>query len=133
VSESFFVDKRRKHKRDTPKTLGGLRRVQNIKILGIAFTSDNGLSGAFHVQQLVTLNAQALCALKILLAHMVCVTQPIQASFRSVVLERFFYVSPAWWGFAASQDRQNMDFCAKAPALVSVPLIYLTYDMCLLS
>jgi len=129
---SYFVDKRRKHKCDTTKTLGGLRRrVQNIKILGITFTSDNGLSDALHVQQLVTLNAQALCALKDFAgSYMVCVTQPVQVSFRSVVLERFLYVSRAWWGFAASQDRQNMDFCAKAPALVSVPLIYLTLMIC---
>ena len=63
----------------------------------ITFT--NGLSVAVHVQQLVTLNAQALHALK-LLVHGLC-DAAIQAVFRSVV---FLYGSPAWWGFATVHD-----------------------------
>jgi len=34
--EIVFVSKRRRHKFGTAKTLDGLRRVKNIKILGIA-------------------------------------------------------------------------------------------------
>ena len=31
-----------------------------------------------------------------------------QAVFRSVILARFLYASPAWWGFAGAQDRQKV-------------------------
>jgi len=91
---------RQRHESDTPETLDGRRSVQNIKILGIAFTS--GLSVALHIQQLVTLNVPTLYALKKLgggLYH-----PAIQAVFRSVVLARFLYASPARWGFATVHD-----------------------------
>jgi len=32
----------------------------------------------------------------------------IQAVFRSVILARLLYASPAWWGFAGAQDRQKV-------------------------
>jgi len=32
----------------------------------------------------------------------------IQAVFRSVILSRLLYSSPAWWGFAGAQDRQKV-------------------------
>ena len=37
--EIVFVDKRKKHKINTPDTLDGLKRVQHIKILGVTFTN----------------------------------------------------------------------------------------------
>ena len=103
--EIVFVDKRKKHKFNIPDTLDGLKRVQNIKILGVTFT--NGLSVTPHVQHLATSNAQILYALKILRAHGLC-RMAIQAVFRSVILARFLYASPAWWGFAGAQDRQKV-------------------------
>ena len=60
--EIVFVDKRKKHKFNIPDTLDGLKRVQNIKILGVTFT--NGLSITPHVQHLATSNTQILYALK---------------------------------------------------------------------
>jgi len=65
--EIVFVDKRRKHKRDTPKTIDGIRREQNIQVLNITMASV-----ARHVQHLVTSYAQVFYALKILQAHGVC-------------------------------------------------------------
>jgi len=32
----------------------------------------------------------------------------IQAVFRSVILARLLYASPAWWGFAGAQDRRKV-------------------------
>jgi len=100
-----FVDKRKKHKINTPDTLDGLKRVQHIKILGVTFT--NSLSVTPHVQHLATSNAQILYALKILRAHGLC-RMAIQAVFRSVILSRLLYASPTWWGFAGAQDRQKV-------------------------
>ena len=60
--EIVFVDKRKKHKINTPDTLDGLKRVQNIKILGVTFT--NSLSVTPNVQHLATSNAPILYALK---------------------------------------------------------------------
>jgi len=57
--EIVFVDKRRKHKRDTPKTIDGIRREQNIQVLNITMASV-----ARHVQHLVTSYAQVFYALK---------------------------------------------------------------------
>ena len=80
--EIVFVDKRKKHKFNIPDTLDGLlKRVQNIKILGVTFT--NGLSVTPHVQHSATSNAPILYALKILRAHGLC-RMAIQAVFRSV-------------------------------------------------
>jgi len=61
-----------------------------------------------HIQQLIASIAQTLYALKLLRAHGLCDTA-IQAVFRSVVLARFLYDSPAWWGFAGVQDRQKVE------------------------
>ena len=44
---------------------------------------------------------------KILHAHGLC-RMAIQAVFRSVILARLLYASPAWWGFAAAQYRQKV-------------------------
>ena len=82
-------------------------RVQNIKILGITFT--NGLSIALHVQELVTLNAQALYALRIFCTCGLCDTA-IQAVFHCIVLPRFLYASLAWWGFATVQKMPKHPF-----------------------
>jgi len=67
----------------------------------------NGLSVTPHVQHLATANARMLYALKILRAHGLC-RMAIQAVFRSVILVRLVYASPAWWGFAGAQDRQKV-------------------------
>ena len=99
------MDKRKKHKINTPDTLDGLKRVQNIKILGVTFT--NSLSVTPHVQHLATSNAQILYALKMLHAHGLC-RMAIQTVFHSVILSRLLYASPAWWGFAGAQDRQKV-------------------------
>ena len=81
------------------------RRHFGIKIIGVALT--NGLSVTLHVQHLVTSNAQVLYALKIPRARGLC-DKALQAVFRSVVLARLLYASPAWWGFAGTQDRQKV-------------------------
>ena len=76
--------------------------MQNIKILGVAFI--NGLSVTLLVQQLITSNAQALYALKLLRAHGLC----------SVVLARYLYASTAWCqkvkGFVRRNTRAG--FCS---------------------
>ena len=81
------------------------RRHFGIKIIGVALT--NGLSVTLHVQHLVTSNAQVLYALKIPRARGLC-DKALQAVFRSIVLARLVYASPAWWGFAGTQDRQKV-------------------------
>ena len=57
-----FVDKGKKHKFNIPDALDKLKRMQNFKILGIAFTYS--LSIKPHVQHLATSNAQTLYVLK---------------------------------------------------------------------
>jgi len=99
------VDKRKKDKFNIPNTLDGLKRVQNIKILGI--TSTNGISVTPHIQHLATSNARILYGVKILRAHGLC-RSAVQAVFRSVILTRLLYASPAWWGFAGANDRQKV-------------------------
>jgi len=63
----------------TPETTDALKGAQNINILGITFTS--GLSVALRVQQLISSNAQALYALKLLRVYGLCDTA-IQAQSR---------------------------------------------------
>jgi len=68
---------------------------------------NTGFNELQRVQHLATSNAQILYALKILRAHGMC-KMAIQAVFRSVILARLLYPSPAWWGFAGAQDRQKV-------------------------
>ena len=101
--QNVFIAKRRKSHFQTPETLNGLKRIQDIKILGVTFT--NSVSVTLHIQQLIASNAQALYVLKLLRAHGLCDTA-IQAAFR-LVLARFLYASPALWGFAGVQGRHK--------------------------
>ena len=95
---------------------------KSIKIIGIALT--NGLSVTPHVQHLVTSNAQVLYALKILRTRGLY-DKALQAVFRSVVLARLLYASPAWWALLEPRTSKKFkDFYAVASVLVSVALIY---------
>jgi len=87
------------------KRLDALKRVHSIKSLRVTFT--NGLSVALHVQQLTTSNAQLLYELKLLRADGLC-DAAIQAVFRSVVLARFLYASPAWLGLCRSPGQWSL-------------------------
>ena len=113
--EIVFIDKRRESHFQTPEMLNGQEHIQHIKIFVVTFT--NGLSVTLHIQQLIAFNAQALYALKLLRAHGLC-DKAIQTVFHSVVLARYLYASPAWWGFAGVQDRQKVEgfLCCSTPA-----------------
>ena len=56
--EIIFTDQRRKTKFSIPEEIPLLQRVQNIKILGVTFTSS--LSVTLHVQSVIAACVQTL-------------------------------------------------------------------------
>ena len=82
-----------------------LQRVQNIKILGVTFTSS--LSVTLHVQSVIAACAQILYALRVLRKHGLC-DDSLHDIFRAVAVAKLMYASNAWWGFSKANDRQKM-------------------------
>jgi len=59
------------------------------------------------VQTVINSSAQTLCALRTLRAHGMD-DATLQMVFRSVVIAKLTYASSAWWGFATTTDRKQL-------------------------
>jgi len=46
--------------------------------------------------------------MKVLRCHGVC-EEALKISFKSVVVAKILYASPAWWGFARISDKQRLE------------------------
>jgi len=78
-------------------------------VILLVINCDLELYSAFtfiNISVIITGSKQRLLDIR---AHGLCDTA-IRAVFRSAVLARFFYASPAWWGFARAQDCQKVGF-----------------------
>ena len=105
--EIVFVDKRRKHKFDI------IKNNRRIKTCGKV---------TLHLKR------SGFNALKVLRGHGLCETA-IQAVFRSVILVRLLYASPAYLHggslLESKTGKRFMAFCAVATRLASALLVYL--------
>jgi len=68
----------------------------------------NRLSVSEHVQSVISKCAQSMHALKILRSHGMT-SDALNVIYKSVVLTKLLYASPAWWGFATSADKQRLE------------------------
>ena len=59
-----------------------------------------------HVQSVISKCAQSMHALKILRSHGMS-SDALKVIYKSVVLIKLLYASPAWWGFATSADKRR--------------------------
>lgn len=97
---------RRRNDSDAPELLAGITRVEELKILGVTIT--NKLSVSKHVSETISACAQSLFALKTLRAHGMS-DSALQTVFKSVVISKLIYASPAWSGFLLAVDRERVD------------------------
>jgi len=89
-----------------PPPIPGIARVEEFKFLGVTF--GHGFSVQSHVDEIIGACARTLYALKILKAHGMN-KDAIHTVFRSTVLAKLQYASPAWWGFTNASDRARLE------------------------
>ena len=82
-----------------------IRREQSLKILGVTFNEN--LSIKPHVSNVTQSAAQALYALKTLKSHGLD-SHTTREVCHATVISRLTYAAPAWWGFAAADDKQKL-------------------------
>jgi len=75
-------------------------------MLGVTLT--NHLSVSDHVSDVISRCTQSLHALKIMRCHGMN-SDALKTVYKSVVLAKLIYASPAWWGFATSSDKGRIE------------------------
>jgi len=92
-----------------------LCRVTSIKVLGVTFT--NHLSISEHISDVIC-SAQYLFAIKVLRCH--CMKEELKLVYKTVVLAKILYASPAWWGFTSPADRQQIEAFVRRGVLLGL-------------
>jgi len=105
-SAEIVITSKRQRQDCNPPELPDIRRTTSLTILGVSFT--NHLSISDHITNVITKCAQSLYALKVLRSHGLS-EDNLAVVFKSVVLAKILYASPAWWGFANSSDKQRLE------------------------
>ena len=88
-----------------PPPIPGIARVEEFSFLGVTFA--NNFSVETHVNDIIGSCARTLYALRILRAHGMN-NEAIHSVFKSTVLARLLYASPAWWGFTNASQRDRL-------------------------
>jgi len=92
-AEIFFTDSRKRRSVVPPSPLPDIARVQSLKVLGVTISSSLSLSE--HVNNVISSCACSQYATKVLRAHGLCDTAS-QEVYKSVVVGKLLYASPAW-------------------------------------
>ena len=106
-SKEMIVTSTRKKISDSglPPILPNIERVCSMNILGVTVT--NILSMSEHVESIVNRCTQLFYGLKILKHHGLS-KQNLDSAFKSLVLSKLTYASPAWKGFLSSCDLKKL-------------------------
>ena len=104
--EIIFRDRKRKQPIPDPPTLPDIQRESQIKILGITITKH--LSISEHVRDVIGKCGQTMYVLKVLRSHGLN-DAALKDIYRSVVLAKLLYASPAWWGFTTASDKHSIE------------------------
>ena len=75
-------------------------------MLGVTFT--NHLSISEHISDIICRCAQSLYTIKVLRCHGMN-KEELRLVFKTVVLAKILYATPAWWGFTSAADRQRIE------------------------
>jgi len=105
-AEIVFTDSRKRRPVVPTSPLTDIARVQSLKVLGVTISSSLSLSE--HVNKVISSCACSQYAIKVLRVHGLYDTAS-QEVYKSVVVGKLLYASPAWWGFASATDRQRVD------------------------
>jgi len=93
-------------KRCISSLLPDVRRATSIRMLCVTLT--NHLSVSDHVRDVISRCTQSLHALKIMRCHGMS-SDALKTVYKSVVLAKLLYSSPAWWGFATASDKGRIE------------------------
>ena len=123
--EIVITDSRTKSHYTAPPILPDICGVTSIKVLGVTFT--NHLSISEHISDVICRCAQSLYAIKVLRCHGMN-EEELRLVYKTVVLAKILYASPAWWGFNSAADRQRIEafcpsWCAALTLLYKRPCI----------
>lgn len=89
-----------------PSLITGIKRVNSIKALGVTLSSE--LSMSAHVCSILESCSRAVYGLRTLRAHGMQ-KECLHEVFRSTILARLTYASPAWSGFCSADDIKKLD------------------------
>jgi len=89
-----------------PPPLQNIERVTNLTVLGVVI--NDRLTAADHVRGLLTACLRLLSALRVSRSHGLP-TSSMHDVFRSIVISRLLYCSPAWSGFCSAADRTKLE------------------------
>jgi hypothetical protein len=89
-----------------PPPLPGIARVTELKTLGVTLRDDLAMSS--HITAVLAASEKSLYALRILKTHGLP-ARAVMNVFRSVVLPKLLYCSPAWGGFINAGDRDRIE------------------------
>jgi len=89
-----------------PPALQDIARVVELKSLGVTLTENFSFSR--HITEVVNSASQSLYALRQLRTHGLPAGL-LSRMFKTLVLSKLTYASPAWWGFTSSQDRDRLE------------------------
>ena len=90
----FTGGKQTRNAASTPPPLPDIARVSSLKMLGVTVSSR--LSVSEHVQNVVSLRAQTLHALRLFRAHGLTCDAALQTVYQGVVVARLLYAASAW-------------------------------------
>ena len=105
-AEIIFTKPRGRSSITLPPLVPGIERVKKMKILGVTICDD--LSVSEHINSSLVSCSQTMYALKILRARGMN-PGDLHEVFRSVVIGKISYASPAWWGYANAQDKERIE------------------------
>ena len=104
--EMIFSNPRSKVKFTPPPSPLGIPRVKSMKVLGVILTGTFSMSE--HITKIVSSCAQALYAIRMLMAHGLNQSS-IQLIFSTTILAKLQYASQAWIGFANTSDMNRLE------------------------
>src|SRR6218665_2011269 len=93
-----------------PPLITGIERVTNMKILGVVVGCD--LSARLQISDTLGACSRSLYALRVLRAHGLP-SVALQEVARATTQARLLYASPAWWGVAKKEDRNQLESLVK--------------------
>jgi len=109
-------------KRCISSLLPDVRRATSIRMLGV--TLINHLYVSDHVRDIISRCAQSLHALKIMRCHGMN-SDALKTVYKSVVLAKLLYSSPACWGFATSSDKGRIEAHVRRAVQLNLLLLLL--------
>jgi len=104
--EIIFSRPRSRRAITPPALIPGIVRSESMKMLGVTISSTFSVSQ--HIEETVSTCARALFALRTLRAHGLN-KDGLDHVFKSMILSRLLYASPAWWGFTNASDRERLE------------------------